>query len=101
MPILKNADVTARLKTLPGWRRRGSAISREFLFDGFKPAMTFVKKVAVAAEASDHHPDIDIRWNRVTLVLSTHSEGGITGKDFAMALRCSALFSLTAGAQGR
>jgi len=79
--------------SVPGWRRLSGSIRRKFTFAGFMDAVGFVNRVAAMAEKSDHHPDIDIRWNRVTLTLSTHSEGGLTAKDFSMARKCSALFS--------
>lgn len=75
---------------MKGWARDGDAIHREFTFKDFAAAMAFVNKVAQAAEAADHHPDIDIRYNRVTMALSTHSEGGVTEKDFALASRIDA-----------
>ncbi len=75
---------------MAGWARDGDAIHREFTFKDFAAAMAFVNKVAQAAEAADHHPDIDIRYNRVTMALSTHSEGGVTEKDFALASRIDA-----------
>ncbi len=78
-------QVEERLKSLPGWERHGDEIRKEFKFADFRQAMAFVNTVAEAAEAADHHPDIDIRYNRVKMKLSTHSEGGITAKDFALA----------------
>lgn len=71
--------------TPTGWTRDGESISRAFSFGDFVGAMGFVNRVAHAAEAADHHPDIDIRWNKVTLVLTTHSEGRLTGKDVDLA----------------
>jgi len=91
MPKLTAAQVRRALLTVPGWKRRGGEIWREFSFAGFLPAFAFVRKVAAFAEARDHHPDIDIRWNKVTLALSTHSEGGLTAKDFASARHYTAL----------
>jgi 4a-hydroxytetrahydrobiopterin dehydratase len=81
------------MKSVPGWARRSRTIHRKFEFRGFEEAIDFVNRVAKKAERHDHHPDIDIRWNKVTLALSTHSEGGLTGKDFAMALECSVIYS--------
>ena len=75
----------------PGWKRLDASITRTFEHKDFVAAMAFVNKVAVAAEAAWHHPDIDIRWNKVTLVLSTHSEGGLTQKDFDLARQIDAL----------
>ena len=67
------------------WTRSGDSISRTFVFGDFNDAMGFVTRVAIASEVADHHPDIDIRWNKVTIVLSTHSEGALTSKDLALA----------------
>ncbi len=69
----------------PGWQLEGQTIRRTFAFDDFVAAMGFVTKVALLAEKAFHHPDIDIRWNQVTLALSTHSEGGLTVKDTELA----------------
>lgn len=70
---------------VPQWRRQGDAIVRTFQFPDFPAAVVFVNQVATLAEAAAHHPDIDIRWNRVTLLLTTHDAGGLTEKDFALA----------------
>lgn len=67
------------------WTRDGESISRVFGFADFNEAMGFVNRVALAAEVADHHPDIDIRWNHVTLTLTTHSEGALTSKDLSLA----------------
>jgi 4a-hydroxytetrahydrobiopterin dehydratase len=67
------------------WERSGESISRTFVFADFNQAMGFVTRVALAAEVADHHPDIDIRWNKVTIVLSTHSEQALTSKDLNLA----------------
>jgi len=85
MAKLKAAEIEEARDTTPAWTRRGPVIRREFKFDDFVPAMKFVNAVAKAAEKANHHPDIDIRWNRVKLALSTHDEGGLTAKDFALA----------------
>jgi 4a-hydroxytetrahydrobiopterin dehydratase len=69
----------------PGWALDGETISRTFVFNDFVAAMGFVTSVAIAAERADHHPDIDIRWNKVTLTLSTHSAGALTTKDTSLA----------------
>ena len=73
------------MESVPGWENNGEEISRTYKFKDFAEAMTFVNKVAGLAEAADHHPDIDIRWNKVKLTLTTHSAGGLTEKDFALA----------------
>ena len=85
MPGLSQQQIENALQHLPQWRQEGDELRRELKFEDFKQAMAFVNRVADAANAADHHPDIDIRYNRVLLVLSTHSEGGITDKDVAMA----------------
>ena len=92
MRKLTAAQVRRALPRVPGWRMQGREISRQFTFAGFPKAIAFVRKFAAHAEAVDHHPDIDIRWNKVTLALSTHSEGGLTSKDFASARFYSGLF---------
>jgi 4a-hydroxytetrahydrobiopterin dehydratase len=92
MAKLGARQTAVRLKKVPGWAKRSRAIRRTFEFKGFLGSIRFVNRVAAAAERSDHHPDIDIRWNKVTLTLSTHSEGGITEKDFSMARRCDRLY---------
>ncbi|MEN9678100.1 MAG: hypothetical protein RIS76_3996 [Verrucomicrobiota bacterium] len=89
-PVYTPKEVTLHLKTLPDWGRRGLTLGRTFRFAGFPDSIEFVKRVARAAEKSNHHPDIDIRFNKVTLTLTTHDAGGITGKDFALARLCDA-----------
>jgi 4a-hydroxytetrahydrobiopterin dehydratase len=101
MPKLNAKQVARRMKAVPLWVKRGRSIRREFEFVGFMGAIGFVNRVARAAERADHHPDIDVRWNKVTLTLSTHSEGGLTAKDFSMARRCSAIFSRHFGRSGK
>jgi 4a-hydroxytetrahydrobiopterin dehydratase len=78
MPRLDDTAVAEGLQRLPGWERRGNQIAKTFVRDDFGHAMVFVNEVAAAAEAAGHHPDIDIRWNKVTLALSSHDEGGLT-----------------------
>ena len=91
MATLTPKQIKAALPTARDWRKRGASIARTFQFKDFLAAMSFVNKVARAAEKAQHHPDIDIRWNKVTLVLSTHSEGGLTPKDFELAKKINAL----------
>lgn len=83
MAALTPEQSRARLTSVPGWELSGNTIRRTFVFADFPEAVGYVVKLAFAAEAADHHPDIDIRYKRVTLVYSTHSEGGLTEKDFA------------------
>jgi 4a-hydroxytetrahydrobiopterin dehydratase len=85
MAKLMNAKIQKELKYLTGWVKRKNEIRKKFEFKDFVQAMGFVNSVALLAERANHHPDIDIRWNKVHLVLSTHSEGGITQKDISMA----------------
>jgi 4a-hydroxytetrahydrobiopterin dehydratase len=84
-------EARARLQTLPDWELQADAISRQFTFKGFPEAIAFVVRLAFEAEAADHHPDILIDYKRVRLTYSTHSEGGLTDKDFAGAARATAL----------
>jgi 4a-hydroxytetrahydrobiopterin dehydratase len=91
MELLDDSAIQTALKELPGWRRDGDQLVKTFEFDGFESAMNFVTRVADAAQAADHHPDIDIRWNKVTLALSTHSAGGLTERDTGLAHRIERL----------
>jgi 4a-hydroxytetrahydrobiopterin dehydratase len=93
---LTEGEIGAALLRLPGWERDENAIRKTFVFDGFPLAMEFVNAVAAEAEAADHHPDIDIRWNKVTLYLTTHSAGGLTQKDVDIA---ESIESILAGAR--
>ncbi len=94
MTKLTPAQIKVALPTVPQWRRKAAVITRTFEFKDFVVAMKFVNALAKAAEKAWHHPDIDIRWNKVTLALSTHDAGGLTEKDFALAAK----FDLLAGA---
>ncbi len=85
MDHLSDDDKARFLSDHAGWQLDGETISRTFAFADFAEAMGFVVKIAMAAEVADHHPDIDIRWNKVTLALTTHSEGALTAKDTALA----------------
>ncbi len=73
------------LASHPGWELDGETLRRTFVLADFGEAIGFVNRLALAAEKADHHPDIDIRWNKVTLTLSTHSEGGLTVNDLDLA----------------
>lgn len=73
------------------WTLEGETITRTFVFSDFNEAMGFVTRVALASEVDDHHPDIDIRWNKVTVALSTHSEGALTSKDLRLAVTFDAM----------
>ena len=85
MPKLEENQIAPALATVPQWQRQGDVIARTFQFKDFPAAMKFVDAVAPLAEQAWHHPDIDIRWNKVTLALTTHEAGGLTRKDFDLA----------------
>ena len=85
------ARTVLALAALPRWQSNGKIISRTFEFKDFPAAMVFVNAVAELAEQAQHHPDMDVRWNKVTLALTTHDAGGLTEKDFALARQCEAL----------
>ena len=85
MATLGDEEIATALEGLPGWERDGDQIAKQYRFDGFPDAVAFVVRISYAAEAADHHPDLDIRYNKVTVALSTHSEGGITAKDVDLA----------------
>jgi 4a-hydroxytetrahydrobiopterin dehydratase len=91
MAKLTSDQIDAAVKKTPGWKLQNGSITRTVAHKDFVGAMAFVNKVAPVAEAAGHHPDIDIRWNKVTLTLSTHSEGGLTQKDFDLARQIDAL----------
>ena len=86
MATLSPAEIDKRLKQLSTWKLEGTAIRKQFTFAGFPEAVAFVSALVPEAEAADHHPDILINYKRVTLTYSTHSEGGLTEKDFAGAM---------------
>ena len=82
---LSDISIQRELGTLPGWSRKGDVITKTFQFRDFLTGIAFVSAVAKAADAADHHPDIDIRYTKIICTLSTHSAGGITQKDLDMA----------------
>ena len=85
MAKLNASQIKTALAKVPDWKKRGSTITRTFQFKDFVAAIKFVNAVAKLAEQAWHHPDIDVRWNKVALTLTTHSEGGLTEKDFKLA----------------
>jgi 4a-hydroxytetrahydrobiopterin dehydratase len=93
MPVLTDNEIKQSLGRLKGWQQNGKAIQRMFEFPDFKTAMQFVNKVADAAEQAQHHPDIDIRYNKVTLGLVSHDSGGVTERDMQMAEKISQIAS--------
>lgn len=82
---LTAAQIKTALASAPDWSKRGKTITRTFVFKDFPAAIKFVNAVSKLAEKAWHHPDIDIRWNKVTLTLTTHDAGGLTDRDFAIA----------------
>jgi 4a-hydroxytetrahydrobiopterin dehydratase len=85
MAVMDDDEITAALERIPHWRREGDSITRSVDAPSFLEGIELVVAVARAAETADHHPDIDVRWRTVTFTLSTHSAGGLTAKDFALA----------------
>ena len=85
MTVLNSTEINAHLGSLPGWNLRNGAIEKTFEFLDFREAMSFVNAIAGLAERAGHHPDIDIRYNKVTVALSSHDAGGITEKDISLA----------------
>lgn len=88
---LSHAEIAAKLQDRPGWHHRGNAIERTYDRGDFNGSIAFVNAVAKEANALDHHPDIEIRWNEVKFVLSSHDAGGLTDRDFALAERIDTL----------
>ena len=83
--LLSDIAIQRELGTLAGWSRRGDVLTRTYQFRNFEGSMEFVNRVASLAEKANHHPDIDIRYSKVTLTLSTHDAGGITSNDISLA----------------
>jgi len=84
-PLLSADEIHSLMAALSGWRREGDAIVKQFAFKDFTEALGFVNRIAEPAEAMNHHPDVAIHWNEVTLTLWTHASGGLTHKDFDLA----------------
>jgi 4a-hydroxytetrahydrobiopterin dehydratase len=91
MARLSDEEIEQRLSELDGWERAGDAIERTFELDDFKGSVGFVNALTPEAEAMNHHPDLAISWNKVTVTISTHSEGGLTANDFELARRIATL----------
>jgi 4a-hydroxytetrahydrobiopterin dehydratase len=85
MAKLSDAEITAGLSALPGWAREGDEIVKTFDCGSFPGAVAFVVRIGFFAERADHHPDLDVRWKRVRVALSTHDAGGLTAKDLDLA----------------
>jgi 4a-hydroxytetrahydrobiopterin dehydratase len=91
MAPLGNSEIEARLAEHPGWEREGAAIRKSFERGDFVGSVNFVLSLVEPAEAMNHHPDLEISWDTVTVSLSTHSEGGVTAADFELAAKIDAL----------
>lgn len=89
--LLSDEEIRAELTRLPGWDQGEGEIGKEFTLGGFRDAVAFVVRLSFEAEARNHHPDLDVRYNRVRVTLSTHSEGGVTAKDLDLAAAIEAL----------
>jgi len=93
MPALTTEQINHHLKAVPNWSKRARTILRTFKFEGFLKSMDFVNRIARKAQKLNHHPDIDIRFDKVTLKLTTHDQGGLTKKDFNLARQCDEVLS--------
>ena len=91
MPPLADAEIAAALAALPDWARDGDEIVKTFECASFPAAIAFVVQIGFLAEKADHHPDLDVRWRKVKVALSTHSAGGLTNRDFDLAAEIEAL----------
>jgi len=89
--LIAQSNIKEMMKRIPEWETNKKSIERTFEFDDFNQAVDFVNAVAEITDEEEHHPDIDIRWNKVRLVLSTHSEGGLTDLDFQVAEKIDTL----------
>jgi 4a-hydroxytetrahydrobiopterin dehydratase len=93
MPALSNEAIQQELAKMPGWSYQGKELQKKYTFKSFMPGIDFVNKIAQAAESAGHHPDITINYNAVGISLSTHSEGGVTKKDFDLASQIDQIHS--------
>ncbi len=92
MHALSDIEIQRALGALPGWSRKGGVLTRTYQFSAFPDGIDFLRKVADVAEAQAHHPDVDVRYTKLTFNLSTHDAGGITEKDFVLARAVDALY---------
>jgi 4a-hydroxytetrahydrobiopterin dehydratase len=97
---LSHGEIADGLTSLPGWSRNGETIERQYQFPNFVVAMSFIHRVAELAEEANHHPDIDIRYNKVRLALTSHDSGGVTARDLKMAKKLADLDQEDARAAG-
>jgi 4a-hydroxytetrahydrobiopterin dehydratase len=97
MALMTDEEIRARLDDLEGWERSGDSIRKQFKLDGFVGSVAFVNRLVAPAEDMGHHPDLEISWNKVTVSLSTHSQGGLTEADFELAGKIDAIGDEAAG----
>ena len=97
MALMADDEIEARLEELEGWERSGDSIRKQFTLDDFVGSVEFVNRLVAPAEDMGHHPDLEISWNKVTVSLSTHSQGGLTEADFDLAARIEAMGGEAAG----
>ena len=93
MPALTAKETSLHLKAVPDWSKRAKTILRTFKFEDFLNSIAFVNRIARRAQKMNHHPDIKICFDQVTLALTTHDEGGLTKKDFSLARQCDEVFA--------
>lgn len=93
MPLLTAEEILLRLKRIPNWSHQDLSIQRTYQFKGFLQSIYFVNRVAKKAQRLNHHPDMDIRYSKVTLTLTSHEAGGITENDFTLARQCDEVYS--------
>ena len=91
MAPLSDIEIQRGLGSLPGWARKGNALVKSYHFATFPKGIDFIRRVADVAESMNHHPDIDVRYTKVSFVLSSHDAGGVTDRDFALASRIEEL----------
>lgn len=91
MAPLGNSEIKAKLAEHPGWEHEGAAIRKSFKCGDFVGSVNFVQRLVEPAEAMNHHPDLEVSWDTVTVSLSTHSDGGVTAADFELAAKIDAL----------
>jgi 4a-hydroxytetrahydrobiopterin dehydratase len=91
MALLSDSEIDARLAGLPGWSRSGAAIEKRFERGDFVGSVEFVSRLVEPAEGMNHHPDLAVSWDTVTVTIATHSEGGLTAADFELAAKIDAL----------
>ncbi len=91
MALLEDSEIEERLASMTGWNRQDGAIVKTFKCEDFAGSVSFVNSLLAPAEEMNHHPDIAISWDQVTVTISTHSEGGLTAADFELAGRIDAL----------